>query len=133
VAVKRPIAREVVAGHRLPATEAEILRVLFAASRPLRVAEVQDRLEGRKRAHTTIVTLLGRLVERGLVQREGDIRGHRYAPAGTEQELAAAALGRILQDLDDPDGALVAFINRLPAATRRGLRQRLTDPGERRR
>lgn len=123
--MKRPIAREVIAGHRLPAAEAEVLRVLLAADGPLLVAEVRDRLGGTKRAHTTVVTLLGRLVERGLVGREGDARGHRYAPAGTEQELAVAALDAVVRGLDDPAGALAAFINRLPAKTRRGVTRKL--------
>ena len=127
---KRGVERVVVAGHRLPAAEAEILRLLLAAKRPLLVAEVRDRLPGRTLAHTTVITLLGRLVKRGLVRREGDSRGHRYAPAGTEQELAIAALSNVVAGIDDPARALVAFINRLPPTTRRGVRRALRDQGE---
>lgn len=127
---KRGVERVVVAGHRLPAAEAEILRLLLAAKRPLLVAEVRDRLPGRTLAHTTVITLLGRLVKRGLVRREGDSRGHRYAPAGTEQELAIAALSNVVAGIDDPAHALVAFINRLPPTTRRGVRRALRDQGE---
>lgn len=129
----RGIQRETIAGHRLPAAEAEILRLLLSASRPLTVAEVRERLPGTPRAHTTIVTLLGRLVDRGLASREGDARGHRYFPAGTEQELATAALAKIVEDLDDPRAAVVAFINRLPARTRRGVREALEDLDRRQR
>lgn len=122
--------RVIVAGHRLPAAEAAVLKVLLAAETPLLVAEVQDRLEGRPRAHTTVITLLGRLLQRGLVRREGDSRGHRYFPAGTEQELAVAALNDVVAGIDDPAHALVAFINHLPATTRRGVRRALRENGE---
>lgn len=130
MAAKRGIERVVVVGHRLPAAEAEILRVLRAADQPLLVAEVRDRLPGSARAHTTVITLLGRLLERGLVRREGDSRGDRYAPAGTEQELAVAALNDVVAGIDDPARALVAFINGLPATTRRGVRRALREQEE---
>lgn len=129
----RGIQRVTIAGHRLPAAEAEILRILFAAGRPMTVAEVRQRLPGAPRAHTTVVTLLGRLVERGLAEREGDTRGHRYFPAGSEEELATAALAKVVEDLDDPAAAVVAFINRLPARTRRGVREALEGLDRRRR
>jgi predicted transcriptional regulator len=130
MATRRGIERVIVAGHRLPAAEAEILRVLLAAERPLLVAEVRDRLPGTTRAHTTVITLLGRLLKRGLVRREGDSRGHRYAPAGTEQELAVAALNDVVAGIDNPAHALVAFINHLPASTRRRVRRALGDTGD---
>jgi len=130
LAPKRGVKRVIVAGHRLPAAEAEILRVLLAAEQPLLVAEVRDQLPGPTRAHTTVITLLGRLIKRGLVRREGDSRGHRYAPAGTEQELAVVALNDVVAGIDDPARALVAFINDLPATTRRGLRRALRDTEE---
>lgn len=113
------------AGHRLPAAEAEVLKVLLAAASPLTVGEVQHCLEGRQRAHTTVLTLLGRLTDRGLVDRELAGRGHRYFSVGTEQELAVDALERVLETLEDPSDAVIAFIDRLPARTRRGLAQRL--------
>lgn len=127
---KRGVERVVVAGHRLPAAEAEILRLLLTAERPLLVAEVRDRLPGRKLAHTTVITLLGRLVKRRLVHREGDSRGHRYVAAGTEEELAVAALNEVVAGIDDPARALVAFINDLPVPTRRGLRRALREKEE---
>jgi predicted transcriptional regulator len=68
------VARVVVAGHQLPAAEAQVLKVLLKAGSPLAASEVQARLKGRPRAHTTVLALLGRLVERRLVDREPDGR-----------------------------------------------------------
>lgn len=123
------IQRVTIAGHRVPAAEAAVLAVLLAAERPLLVAEVRERLGGRPRAHTTVITLLGRLVERGLATRDGDTRAHRYLPSGSEQELALKALSQTLDGIDDPARALVAFINGLPAGTRRSVTRGL-DPGD---
>jgi predicted transcriptional regulator len=125
---KRSVSRVTVAGHRLPSAEAEVLRVLLDADRSLLVTEVRDRLPGRQRAHTTVVTLLGRLVERGLARREGSTRGHQYPPAGTEEELAVAALNNVVGSLDDPAAAVVAFINQMPARARGGVRRALGRP-----
>lgn len=119
------VTRINIAGHRLPAAEAAVLRVLLDADGPLLVGDVQTRLPGRQRAHTTVATLLGRLIERGLVAREPDGRRHRYRSVGGERALAVAALEQALARVDDPAGALVAFIDTLPANTRRMLQRRL--------
>jgi Predicted transcriptional regulator len=120
------VKRVQIAGHRLPEAEAEVLLVLLVHG-PLLVAEVQERLPGRRRAHTTVATLLGRLLERGLVVRDPEGRGHRYRAAGTEEELAVLALEQALQGVDDPAQAVLAFVDRLPSTTRRRLRRRLSD------
>lgn len=120
--------RAFVAGHLLPRAEAEVLRVLLAEG-PLLVSEVRERLAGRPRAHTTVSTLLNRLVERGLAVREPEGRGHRYRAAGTEQQLAVLALERALQGVERPAEALLAFIDQLPPGTRRALTRRLSKTG----
>ncbi len=79
-------------------------------------------------AHTTVLTLLARLQDRGLVRRDGDGRAHRYRAAGDEQQLAVMALQRVLDSLDDPNTAVVAFVDRLLARLRADLRRRLRQP-----
>lgn len=120
-----------VAGHRIPGAEADVLEALLASSQPLLVEDVRDLLPGRRRAHTTVATLLARLVERGLVIKEPDPRGNRYRPLGSHEDLAVAALTRVLEGLDDPAGALIEFIDRLPTSSplRRRLRRRLAGGG----
>jgi predicted transcriptional regulator len=120
------VKRVQIAGHLLPAAEAEVLKVLLAEG-PLLVADVQARLSGRQWAHTTVGTLLGRLVDRGLVEREPEGKGHRYGAVGSEAELAALALEQALQGVDDPTAALQAFLGRLTPGARRRLRQGLSE------
>ncbi len=83
----RPDRRAVVAGHRLPAAEATVLTVLLQTGRPLLVSELIPLLD-QPRAHTTVLTLLARLQDRGLVRRNGDGRAHRYRPAGNNSSWA---------------------------------------------
>lgn len=115
------MARDVVAGHRLASAEADLLRVLLAAPEPLLIAELQERLGDERWAHTTIATLLSRLRDRGLVVREPRGRGHAYAAAGTDEELAVMALERVVAELQDPAGTLAAFLDGLPSPTRRRI------------
>jgi predicted transcriptional regulator len=123
----RPDRRAVVAGHRLPAAEATVLTVLLQTGRPMLVSELIPLLD-QPRAHTTVLTLLARLQDRGLVRRDGDGRAHRYRAAGDEQQLAVMALQRVLDSLDDPHAAVLAFVDRLPARLRAGLRRRQRQP-----
>lgn len=117
--------RAVVAGHRLPSAEAAVLRVLLEAEAPLAVREVQASLPPPARAHTTVSTLLTRLGERGLVTRKRDGRGHLYHTAGTDQELAALALARALEGVEDQAAAVAALVDRLPPCSRRDIARRL--------
>ncbi|MER3410718.1 MAG: hypothetical protein C4306_11720, partial [Thermoleophilia bacterium] len=61
--------RRVVAGRRVGALEAEVLDILWSADRPLSVHEISAGLTGRPRAYTTVMTILTRLVDKGLVER----------------------------------------------------------------
>lgn len=115
-----------VCGHRLPQAEAEVLEALLEAGRPLTVSEMQASLGGRPRAHTTVSTLLGRLAERGLVERREERRPYAWAPAGTREELAVAALRQVLDRVEDPDAVVLGFLRSLG---RRGSRRRRRDAG----
>src|SRR5215472_6547687 len=70
---------------------------LWAASEPLGVRELADQLPGRPRAYTTLVTVLTRLVGKGLVERAGDGRRYTYRPAGDPDQLTARAIERLLE------------------------------------
>jgi predicted transcriptional regulator len=117
--------RRYVCGHRLPATEADVLELLLASGVPMSVAEVQAALAGPRRAHTTVSTLLTRLAERGLVERRARGREYEWSPAGSAQELAVAALEQVLEGVEDPDAVVLGFLE--------SVRSRGRKPPERRR
>jgi predicted transcriptional regulator len=104
--------RRYVCGHRLPALEAEVLELLLASAQPMSVAEVQDALRGARRAHTTVSTLLSRLAERGLVQRRPRDRVYEWYPAASAEELALAALERVLEGVEDADAVVLRFLEK---------------------
>jgi predicted transcriptional regulator len=122
--------RRYVCGHRLPAAEADVLELLLEQERPLSVAEIQVALPGRRRAHTTISTLLGRLAERGLVTRSARSREFEWSPAGSEHELALGAIEQVLANVNEPDAVVLSFLAgrqrkaRRASARRKGAAER---------
>lgn len=114
--------RKVVGGRRVGELEEAILSVLFAAEQPLLVRDVVERLPGEPRAYTTVATVLGRLVDKGLVTRSGDERAYRFAAAGNPDELTARAIGRLVATAHDPTAVLAHFVDALDDA---GLRAEL--------
>jgi len=105
--------RRMVGGRRVGELEEAILSVLFGADEPLLVREVVDRLPGAPRAYTTVATVLGRLVDKGLVQRSGDERGFRFSAAGDPDELTAEAMGRLVRSAENPTAVLAHFVGTL--------------------
>src|SRR5215471_9751156 len=91
--------RRDIAGTRLGGLEAELMNLLWAAGEPLGVRELAARLPGPPRSYTTVVTVLTRLVGKGLVERAGDGRRYAYRPAGDRDQLTARAIEGLLADL----------------------------------
>jgi len=105
--------RRLVAGRRVGAVEAEVLECLWRAGRPLSVREVIAELSGKRRAYTTVMTMLTRLVEKDLVRRLPAGRSFLYEPSGTEDELAAGALRDLLDATQDRRAVLARFVDQI--------------------
>ena len=96
--------------HGLGRLEAAVMDVLWGATESLRVRDVLERLTPeRNLAYTTVMTVLENLHRKGWVVRELDGRAYRYEPATTRDEAAAQAMRRVLDAMDDPEGALLHF------------------------
>lgn len=106
-----------VSGHRLPGAEAEILETLLDAPGPLTVAELREALP-HARAQSTIATLLGRLAERGLVERQLRERTYEWAPVADRDGLQVLALRAVIDRIDDSSPAVVGFLRSLTKRTR---------------
>lgn len=63
------------------------------------VADVLEQETGRHHAYTTVMTILVRLHERGLLDRAKAGRGYVYRPVGDESEVLAAMGGRAVDRL----------------------------------
>jgi predicted transcriptional regulator len=76
--------------------ELEILKILWQES-PLAVGEIRDRLAGagRDNAHTSVITMLNIMVDKGFLEKRKQGRGFFYWPVVTLQETT----GKMLNDL----------------------------------
>ena len=107
------MARRLIAGRRVGRLESEILEQLWAAGRWLSGREVWERLGDETRAYTTVMTVLARLVDKGLATRVEEGRGHLYRAAGDPDELTAQAIRSLLGATQDPRAALAHFVEGL--------------------
>jgi predicted transcriptional regulator len=105
--------RRLVAGRRVGDLESEILDVLWSARTWLSGREVWERLGGGSRAYTTVMTVLGRLVDKSLVERVAEGKGHLYRAAGDPDELTAQAIRSLLSATAHPRVALAHFVDDL--------------------
>ena len=94
------------------ALEDDILRVLWQADEPLLPAEILER-SGLSLAYTSVATVLTRLVEKGIVERQPAGRAFRYRAALSERQLAGQRIEAILTHANDREGALAGFVDKL--------------------
>lgn len=108
--------------------EYDVLSMLWRDA-PATVAEVLDRLNARRDAdplaYTTVMTVLARLTDKGLTDREKVGRGYAYHPRYTEPELVAHLGERAVADLVERFGdvALATFAAALEDADPELLRR----------
>jgi predicted transcriptional regulator len=107
------VPRRLVAGRRVGELENRVLEQLWVSGGWLSGREVWERLGGGTRAYTTVMTVLGRLVDKGLVERKEEGRAHLYRAAGNPDELTAHAIRSLLSMTKDPRAALAYFVSDL--------------------
>ncbi|MET8612559.1 BlaI/MecI/CopY family transcriptional regulator [Streptomyces misionensis] len=110
--------------------ESGVLAVLWAADRPLTARQVRDGLPGDL-AYTTVLTILSRLYDKGMLVRRPEGRGYAYAPARDEASDTAARMRTLLDRGSDREAVLARFVSELSAADEQLLQRLLggSDPG----
>ncbi|MGI8867506.1 MAG: BlaI/MecI/CopY family transcriptional regulator [Mycobacteriales bacterium] len=101
--------------------EAEVLSILWGASQPLAPAEVRDAVAGDL-AYTTVMTILGRLYDKGAVRRERRGRAYAYTAVLDEPGLAAAKMWASVDGHRDREAVLARFVDGLSDDDERLLR-----------
>lgn len=109
--------RHVVKRRSAGELEAEVLSVLWDAQEALSAREVLGRLQDSL-AYTTVTTVLTRLVDKGIVQREDVDRSFVYRSSVTESELVSHRLGEIIDGAANRHAALAGFVTSLDGADR---------------
>jgi predicted transcriptional regulator len=98
----------------LGALESSVLEALSRAGEPLSVRDVQQRLEREvELAYTTVLTVLDRLHEKGLVRREKQRRAFFYEPVVTADQWRGQRAARLIAGSDAPPSraVLMAFLD----------------------
>jgi predicted transcriptional regulator len=114
-------------GRRGPGElESEVLGALWALGAPATAGAVRDNLTGDP-AYTTVLTILSRMYDKGLVSRERVGRSHRYAPVRDEAGHAAAGMRDLLEKGSDRAAVLARFVAELPAEDEQLLERLLRD------
>jgi predicted transcriptional regulator len=118
--------------------ESAILAVVAASPEPLTVSQVQTHLPADP-AHTTVMSTLARLAQKGALRQIRDGRAYRYelaAPAGLiDDALTARQMRRLLGDGGDRVAVLARFVAELDGNDERLLadllgRTRRPGPGD---
>lgn len=79
--------------------EAEIMEILWRTGAAT-VREVVDELAQRRPiAYTTVMTVMARLVDKGLLRRTRDGPGYRYLPTSSREAFLEQTSRRIVDDL----------------------------------
>ena len=108
--------------------EGLVMEVLWAAGAPLAAAGVRDRLgPTRPLAYTTVMTVLVRLFDKGLVERERVGRAFVYRPRSSREEHAAARMSEVLEAATDDSLVLARFVASLSPSQRAELRRVVED------
>lgn len=81
--------------------EAEVMSVVWERGRAT-VQDVKDALEPRRSlAYTTIMTVMSRLAEKGLLDRQKDGRAFYYTPSVSQKKVANSLLQALVRRLYD--------------------------------
>ena len=100
--------------------------VLWDAPGPLSAAEVNARLDSdRVLASSTVMTILVRLVEKGVVTRDRHGRLWGYRPLLAREEQAAQRMNAMLRAGGDQSISLARFIENMTTKERAQLRRLL--------
>jgi len=112
---------------RLHELEAEVMEEVWAASESVTVRDIRTELNGhnrrKKRAYTTVMTIMARLHEKGLLRRELRGKTYHYRPALSADQYAHARAAVQVDELigDYGDVALAQFARQVEGLDERRL------------
>lgn len=108
------------------ALEVEVLALLQTSRQAQTPGEVLRQL-GDGLSYSTVVTVLSRMFDKGLLTRSKQGRAYAYAPVADAQGLTARRMRQVLESDPDREAVLSRFVEDLPARDERLLRQLLGD------
>lgn len=113
------------------ALESEVLSALWAAQSPVTAGQVHDALGAPDLAYKTVLTVMSRLFDKGLLHREKVGRAYVYWPVRDRTEHAAGLMTAVLAGDIDRMAVLQGFVDALDPDDEAALRRVLDHRGER--
>jgi predicted transcriptional regulator len=118
--------------------ERAIMEVVWAADGPVTGRTVVDELtQERPVAYTTVLTVMDRLVGKGLLHRQRRGRAHTYRATSSRAAYTAELMASVLGSSNDRPAVLLHFVEQIPPDQAEALRAALdatsTRPTPRRR
>ncbi|MDN4161916.1 BlaI/MecI/CopY family transcriptional regulator [Nocardioides abyssi] len=117
--------------RQLGQLEAAVMQRLWSWNRPVSVRDVlEDLVQERPLAYTTVMTVMDNLHSKGLVRRQKHGRAYLYAATSTREEHTAELLGQVLADSTDRSATLLRFVETLDPGEVAQLRTALSERAE---
>ncbi|MFE3648732.1 MULTISPECIES: BlaI/MecI/CopY family transcriptional regulator [unclassified Streptomyces] len=107
--------------------ESGVLAALWGAEQPLTARQAMERLPGDL-AYTTVLTILTRLYDKGMLVRHRAGRGYAYAPARDEASHTAERMRTLLERGSDREAVLTRFVSELSQEDEQLLHRLLAGP-----
>ena len=109
---------------RLPDSELEIMKALWAADEPLTRPRLEDALRHKQWASTTVLGLVSRLEGKGFVERRKQGRGYLICAAVSEAEyLPVESRSALERRCEGSAKNLIAALHRCDALTRQDVQE----------
>jgi predicted transcriptional regulator len=106
--------------------ERSVMDLLWDRPGPHTANEVRDTLAGDL-AVTTVLTVLSRLEKKGLVQRDGGRRPHRYGAVSSREDHTVGLLNEVLGSVPDRQAVLARFLGGIGPDEAAAVRRLLED------
>jgi predicted transcriptional regulator len=95
--------------------ERAIMEVVWSAGGPVTGREVVDELaRARPVAYTTVLTVMDRLISKGMLVKDRTGKAHTYEAGQSRAAYTAALMARVLGGADDTTAVLLRFVEQLP-------------------
>ncbi len=104
--------------------------VLWDSTEPLTVRRVGLRLTNRDLAHTTVMTVLDRLENKGFARRQREGRAWLYCATADRESYVIELMLHALDQTGDRSAALASFARRVSDSEAEVLRRALESLGE---
>lgn len=120
-------------GKVLGELESDVMEIVWQSKEPISVRTVTQSLQkNRQIAYTTVMTIMGRLVEKGLLKRKESGKAYIYQPAYSKEKFLSRVSRQIIKNFIASFGeAAVAHfaqeINKLAPEKRKRLRKLLKE------